>query len=376
MNRQKLHYFADWFAIFIFLFISFCTTVSNLLWWKVTYIAPVPISLALCLLFVNHVSIKQCFQTKEKEFFLLCIGVLLSGINIIIIKSNIGAFFTITNFLLILYLADKHIVFDKIQIGVIAFSSFLILFYWLFINKEVYENIFANPNRASLYIFIHFCVFLCCGVYLLSSTFSFPVWYYHIGLFVIAFITAMRIQSLQCRGILLAITVWTITYYLLPKKNYTISLIIGASLFMPIVYVLLWKSGLVDSLIVFGKRFASGRDIIWYEFFNAFIKYPITGIGSDFDRTVPNLYLKEVHHALLDLLFVHGIPVFLIVLYLLYKRIQEVITCSSVLVRAVCLASIYGIITAGSFENFYIVSPYNALFLVILVIPHISVWNR
>ena len=96
-------------------------------------------------------------------------------------------------------------------------------------------------------------------------------------------------------------------------------------------------------------KVASGRDIIWYEFFKVFIHHPITGIGSNFDVMIPDLYLKEVHHGLLDLLFVHGIPVFLIVLYFMYKRISEVITSSFDSIKGICLASIYGLIVSGSF---------------------------
>jgi len=371
MNQKKLHCFINWCAIIIFLLSAFFTTTTEFFWSKFTYIVPVPVFWGLCLLFLNHVSIKKSLQDKETEFLLLCLGILFGGINLLIIRSNFGAFFTITNFLLILYLANK-VQFDKIQLGLITIFSFLILFYWLFINKDSYGNTPTNPNRVSLYIFIYFCTFLCSSIYLLSYFYQVPKKYYYIALFLLFLITANRIWSFHCRSLLLATIVWAITFYFLPKKKYTIPLVIGSSLLMPIIYVLLWKSGSVDGVTVLGKRFASGRDIIWYEFFKAFIHYPITGIGSDFERMLPELYLREVHHALLNLLFVHGIPVFLIVLYFLYKRIENVILSSSGLVRSVCLASIYGIITAGSFENYYIVSPYNALFLIIFIISHIS----
>ena len=91
---------------------------------------------------------------------------------------------------------------------------------------------------------------------------------------------------------------------------------------------------------------------------------------------IPDLYLKEVHHGLLDLLFVHGIPVFLIVLYFMYKRISEVITSSFDSIKGICLASIYGLIVSGSFENHYIVSPYNILLMTIFMISHHAESNK
>lgn len=370
MKQKKIHYFIDWFVIIFFIFFIVTTMTTHSLWERFSYIAPPYIFIALCLLFLNHISIKNCFQTRDVEFLLVCGGIILSGVNIILIKSNIGAFFTVANFLLIFYLANK-VHFDKIQVCTIAFTSFLILLYWVFINKETHDNHIFNPNGISLMIFSNFCVVISFSIYFLSS-FRIPKWIFHIIFFVMIYIITKRILSLNCRGVLLAIIAWVGTYYILPKNKYTIPFVFGCSLLMPVIYVLLWKSGAVNGIFVLGKRFASGRDKIWYEFFKVFIHHPITGIGSNFDVMIPDLYCKEVHHALLDLLFVHGLPVFLIILYLMYKRIGEVILSPSKPVKAVCLASIYGILTASSFENYCIVSPHNVLFLTIFIISYIT----
>ena len=114
MDREKTRKFFDWIIITVFLLFILATMTTLTLWERFTYIAPPFIFITLCALFLNHISIKKCFQTKEYEFFLLCGGIILSGINIILIKSNIGAFFTIADFLLILYLANK-VHFDRIH---------------------------------------------------------------------------------------------------------------------------------------------------------------------------------------------------------------------------------------------------------------------
>ena len=38
--------------------------------------------------------------------------------------------------------------------------------------------------------------------------------------------------------------------------------------------------------------------------------------------------------------------------------------------KSVCIASIYGILTSGTFENHYIVSPYNILLMTIFMIAY------
>ncbi|MCI8836820.1 MAG: hypothetical protein HFG74_01985 [Hungatella sp.] len=365
MNTKKYGPVIDWFVISVFLITVVLTTTVDRLWEKFTYIAPIPVFFALCLLLLNHVSVRDCLKTREKEFILLCVGIILSGVNIILIRSNIGAFFTITNFLLFLYLADK-VRFSKAQLTLIAAVSLLILFYWLFINREIYGNVATNPNRASLFIFIHFCVFVCFLVCFLPSLQA-SKRLRSVVLLLIACGVGARVLSLHCRGVFLAVIVWAGTYYVLPKKKFTVSLVISVSLLIPVVYLILWKSGIFDGVVVYGKNVNSGRNVIWYEFLKVFIRYPITGIGSDFDRMLPDLYAKDTHHALLDLLFVHGIPVFMIVLCLMYRRIRRVVTAFEGPVQCVCIASIYGILSAGSFENFYIVSPCNMLFLMIFV---------
>lgn len=368
MKSKRIKYLVDWIAIIAVLIISFCTTTNDFLWGRFTYIAPVPIFIILCILFFNHVSLIDCFKSKDKEFFLLSGGVFLSAINLFLVKSHVGSIFTITNFLLVLYLADK-ICFDRLQLAVIAMASFFIIFYWLFINKGVYGNVDTNSNRASIFIFMHFCVFVCCITYILFS-FQMIKWPYYIVILLLLIVVSNRILSLRCRGVFLATLAWAGTCYILPKKKWTILFVIGASLLTPVIYVLLWRSGIIEGIVVYGKSLLSGRDVIWYEFFKAFIRQPITGIGSDFDRVLPDLYMKDAHHALLDLLFVHGLPVFMVVLYFLYRRIYKVITETSGAVRDVCLACIYGVIAMGSLENGYIISPCNVLFLTFFVVSH------
>ena len=369
MNHPRIHCCINWCAIILFLIPVVTTTTIPSLWGIFNPFAPVFIFGGLCLLFFDHISLKDCIRLKDKEFYLMLGGIVLSIINMILIKSRVGAFFTISSFLLLLYLANK-IRFDNIQLASIAFTCFLIWFYWQFISNSIYGQTDFNPNGLALIIFAFFCIFICYFMYTVPTHFQLPQWSYYLITILFLSLITIRILSFKSRCALIATITWIITCYFLPKRKYTISLVLGTSIFMPVVYVLLWKSGLVDNITILGKRFASGRDIIWYEFFKVFMHHPLTGIGSDFDRMLPDLYYKNAHHALLNFLFVHGLPVFLIVLYLLYKRINDVVVSLSSPVKAVCLASIYGMLAAGSLENYYILAPFNALFLTILVMSN------
>ena len=217
-----------------------------------------------------------------------------------------------------------------------------------------------------------FCVFICYFFGLLSRRGRMPGWGYHVIAVVFVLLLGKRAMDFRCRGVLAALATWVFTYFFLPKHKRTIPLVIGFSLLFAAVYVLLWKTGASTGIIIFGKRFASGRDRIWYEFFRAFVHHPITGIGSDFAVMLPDLpeRLRIAHNALLDLLFVHGIPVFLLVLYLMYSQISEMIAVSFGPVRAACLASVYASLAIGTFENIYILFPYNMLFMMIFLMAH------
>lgn len=377
MNRKKIHWLIDWGVILIFLLLIWCSWIDHDLWGKITYIAPVIVFLALGILFLNHVSLIQCFKSRDKEFFLMCGGILLGGLNMILVKSGIGAIFTLADLLLILYLANK-VQFDFIQLGSVALSCLAIWFFWQFIDHSTYDagDVVFNTNGLSMVIFSCFCVLVCYMIYLIISFFSIPQWTCYLLVLPFVYFLTVRVFSFNARGILAAIFTWAVTYYILPKKKFTIALVLGVSLLLPAAYVYLWKSGATDGVMILGKRLASGRDRIWDQFFNVFIQHPITGIGSDFEHMIPDVYIKEIHHALLDLLFVHGVPVFCVVLYFLYQRTKDIITAHSGHITAVCLAAIYGMFAAGTFENYYIVTPYNILLFMVFLISHAFVQQK
>ncbi len=111
----------------------------------------------------------------------------------------------------------------------------------------------------------------------------------------------------------------------------------------------------------------NGREIAWIEFWNAWLKKPLTGIGSDFMHAIPNWSGLEAHNTLLSLLWVHGILVFALVLYLLFKRMSCLEKRENGEKPAwMPYAGLITMMVVGAVETFYCAGIYNGIFFVLL----------
>ena len=100
----------------------------------------------------------------------------------------------------------------------------------------------------------------------------------------------------------------------------TFAMTAGAIL-ISLVYVWLGRTGTFD-IRIFYKDIISGRDAIWADLWSAFIKMPLTGIGSSYKINVDWMGgMFEVHNGLLDILIVHGAVVFAVTVFMLIKRL-------------------------------------------------------
>jgi O-antigen ligase len=113
------------------------------------------------------------------------------------------------------------------------------------------------------------------------------------------------------------------------------------------------------------KDLLSGREDIWKELWEVFLKSPITGIGSSYE--MKNFFIFEVHNGLFDILVVHGILVFFVVLLLLLKRLfQYQIRFKNTNQMCITMAGFFAMLFTSFFENYVIVSPYLMVFFVLL----------
>ncbi len=121
------------------------------------------------------------------------------------------------------------------------------------------------------------------------------------------------------------------------------------------LYILL--SGIFGNKVVLYKEVFSGREDIWRELWEAFLKKPLTGIGSAYE--LKSLDIFEVHNGLFDILAVHGIIVFALIMIVLLRLFARMFTSRA----GAAVSAAFAMLFTSFFENFFIVPPYNLLFM-------------
>jgi len=133
------------------------------------------------------------------------------------------------------------------------------------------------------------------------------------------------------RGTAAALLFFCIMKYLVPavawqkEKYYRLAfgiLSIGSVLFA-ILYTAAWQIFDPEKVLrIFGKRLFSGRESIWLEFLQHFIKQPFWGAGTNF--TIHSFSEFNVHNAMLDILVIHGVIVFAMVLAYIWWKMKRI----------------------------------------------------
>ncbi len=305
----------------------------------------------LCL---NNVNLIALIKNKDKELFLLAGIIFLTGVNLLVVNSGKGAFFSATNFVLIWYLSDK-IALTKRQISVIAGLYMLLLLYWLFFaypqmfsNFETYSY---NTNTAATFtVFTLLCAFI-----LLQQLYE---KHEIVGLFMVI-ILLKGIQLVlwhRARGAFIMLVAFVFFNFIAPKKWWENKRLFGflcllatlGSLAFVCIYVLLGTTGVNFQIPFFYKPVFSGRNRIWYEFWTLFIQKPLTGIGTNV--TLESFWEFNVHNAMYNILVVHGVVVFAGILYFVYKRLY--IFQKKILKNRLALCALSAVI-AVFFESYF-----------------------
>lgn len=306
------------------------------------------------ILLLNNFNPFSAIKNKDKEFFVVIALLLVTGLNLVIVKSGYGAYFTPANFILIFYASDK-IVFTKKQLKIMAGTYLTMLMFWLVVLYPpyfgAYDALFPlNTNGAatfSVYTFL-------CAYILIDDLFE---RYKIFGVLIaILFVRMIRLDIWhRARGALVILTLFSIFYYLVPKSFWKsgrrvavlMTLATFGSLIFVFSYTLLGKTGFNLFIPVFYKNIFSGREAIWYEFFMHFKDMPLTGVGTNF--TIESFQEFNVHNAMYDILAIHGVIVFVGTMYFVYKRMlsfREKYTQNKTCYLAFC------IVMAVFFESF------------------------
>jgi len=277
------------------------------------------------LLILNNYNIIEGLKKKDKDLFIVAALLIITGLNLVIVKSGYGAYFTPANFILIFYAADK-LRFSKLQLKIMSGIYLAMLMFWLIVLYPgyfgTYDALFPlNTNGAatfSIYTFL-------CAYILLDDLFE---KYKIMGVVIaILFVRVIRLDIWhRARGAFVILTLFAIFYYLIPRtfwnSNKKIIVLMSfatiGSLCFVFFYTLLGKTGFNLFIPVFYKNVFSGREAIWYEFFMHFKNMPLTGVGTNF--TIESFQEFNVHNAMYDILAIHGVIVFAGTLYFVFKR--------------------------------------------------------
>lgn len=304
------------------------------------------------ILILNNYNPFKVLLSKDKndkdqkiELIIIVLLLIITGVNLIIVKSGFGAFFTASNFILIFYGSNK-LNFSKYELRIMSLTYFIMLMFWLIVLYPgyfgSYDSTFPlNTNGAATFsIYTFFCAYI-----ILDELFE---KYKFMGVVItIMFVRIIRLDIWhRARGAFIIITLFFVFYYLIPKKWWenkkfvpilTCMATLGSIVFV-FFYMWLGSTGFNFTLPIFYKNIFSGRELIWLECLSYFIKSPLTGIGTGI--TLKTFVEFNVHNAMYDILIVHGIVVFIGALYFIFKRFntfKEYLTKNKTALLAFCI---------------------------------------
>lgn len=362
------------FSVMLIMFIIYALTFTIAKFYdtiNIVYPLAGPVNfLMLIILFVNNVLIPggedkvfsgglNIRDKDKRELYLLIVVILIVGINLFIVNSGKGAFFVPVNFLLLWYLSDKMYLSPK-QVRVFAGIYMGFLLFYLFIAYPrlftTFENYKYNTNTAATFT-----------IYTLLCAFVLLQMYYDRGPVMGLFMTAVLLKGFQlslwhrARGAFIMLILFMVFRYLVPArlwKNRTFYKVMcllatfGSLAFVGL-YVIVGTTGANFKLPFFYKEVFSGREAIWQELFGLLVNKEkpymlLTGIGTNFELT--SFFEKNVHNAMYNFLVIHGLLVFLAIVYFICIRMQtfhEKIRNNRVALCAMCA------LMAVFFESFF-----------------------
>lgn len=331
-------------------------------------------SIGLIITLFCYVDIKE--MAADPGFWLMAGADIMALINLFLIGSDKGAILTVADFLLILYLANKIELSQKQVIISMCYLGFFFI-YWTVDVKGYFKGYNTNFGGLVLISGFFFAVYASewLRVYLLQKKCNknakwlilLTLWFFAWGYNIIAWY--------RSRCALLGLIAFAVLM-LIPVKVWrnkvfymfiTLSTTAGAVLFS-LLYV--WLGVMKDTFRVriFYKDIISGREEIWSELWGAFVRQPVTGIGSSYEMKLDWLGgMFEVHNGLLDILIVHGIAVFAVTIVFIVKRFLKLheAACSSHLNKC-AMAGVFAMMMPAFMENYIIVPPFSLILLILM----------
>lgn len=330
--------------------------VSQKIYAAAAQYASLTASAAFLALFFSCRNPFRCFWERDAEFLLMAAADIFTLASLFIIHSNKGALLTVVNLLFAVYLADK-VHFTKRQMEILTGCGAVFLIPWFAFVKWEY-----NFNMAGLV----FMMITILGILFLELAgkrhgLSYVKWIqgllYAAGtLYTILYHSRCAMAGMAVFGIFLLFG-RTIQKYKMVRRIFIILATAGSIVFT-LFYV--WLGSLSVDITFLYKDILSGREKIWSELWQALMEMPVTGIGSSYQ--MKSFFIFEVHNGLFDILAVHGIPVFLVVIVLLIRKMLLCPDAEKSPEGRIADAGMFAMLFASFFENFFIVPPYLLVF--------------
>jgi len=341
---------------------------------------------ALAGAFFCYVDIKDAI--RDKLFWIMVVTDLIALINLFILGSGKGCILVVADMMLIFYLSDKIRFTKRQSYFILAYVAFF-FFYWTIDVKGYFKG--YNTNYGGLILITGFS-FLMVLMQVFNDKLQYKLgefvgeygktlgmkswykrfWWYPI-LYLAFIVIAFKIISWYRSRTALMGLIALFFIMIFPRKIvanrivYPIIcvLVTAGSVAFTGIYILLGRAGDGEGLQLFYKSIISGRNDIWGEFWQAYIKQPITGFGSSY---IPKLEfmggILEVHNAMLDILFVHGAIVFIALCgTFIFKLLKLRSQTEANNLGKVIFSAIVCMLVTGFFENYYIIQPFSLMLL-------------
>ena len=322
--------------------------------------ASVVVFVILCTLLFAHA--RDILKKKDILAVTAFAAIVVTGINLIVIGSNKGAFF-IPSDLCLICLASFYVdLKEKTKKYIACFGSIFTILWYPYVRWDY------NFNMAGL----TFMLFMMMGVTYLEFLKKEKDYYYltlaQILMYVTAFLYATLYHSRCAMAGILVFGFCILIRRLLVADRllFTILLILttAGSVFFTMIYVILGEKGRGGRFLY--KDLFSGRHLIWKELWGAYFRNPLTGIGSSY--RLKSFDIFEVHNGLFDILAVHGTIVFFLVLILLCAAMNGAhMHKGDRKIKGFAFAALFAMLTASFFENFFTVPPYSIFFFIFLL---------
>ena len=341
--------------LILFMFYALTFMVPKFYGWTEDYVGVFVFVMLIILALINVNPISEA-KSLNVDFLITAALVIITGVNLLIVKSGLGAFFVMADFAAIWYLSDK-IKLKKWQMYTMGIAYLLLMLYWFFYAYgwmfKDYTAYAMNTNTASTFtMFSILCLFV-----LLEMLYE---KYKIVGLFmVIVLVKAFQITLYhRGRGSFIMLIFFLLFRFIIPKKWWekkgfyrfiVVFSTLGSLLFVAF-YVVLGTTGINFRLPFFYKNLFTGREAIWLEFWNLFKAKPLTGIGTNV--TIESFFEFNVHNAMYNILVIHGLIVFVLTLVLMFRRFRKYqstftksfVSMSALLaVFAVCIESFFDV---------------------------------